>query len=110
MTHEELIEKGYHEYKPTPYEHQGVERVYQKCFRDNKGKKYFIDVKKWEDMFHPYTHELIPGGYEYETQLYKKGTHDPFNITFLSHWDIENVEEFVENLFQSGVLDYYEEF
>lgn len=108
LSPELLKEKGYKEYRKTPFEHNGVEHVYQKCFCDDHGKKYFIDVKKWEDMCHPYTGDIIPGGYEYELQLYQKGTHNAINMLFFNSWELDAVETFVENMFQTGVLDYYE--
>ena len=108
MTHEELIERGYMEYRKSPFDHDGVEHVYQKCFSDERGKRYFLNVHKWADMTHPHTKETIPGGYEFETQLYQKGTHEPINLLFLSSWKLEDAEAFVERLFANDMLDYYE--
>lgn len=64
-----LLEHGYVEYRKSPFESENVEKVYQKCFWDNHGRKYFLDVKKWEDFKHPHTGKKFPGGYEFETQL-----------------------------------------
>lgn len=49
-----------------------------------------------------------PFQYTYSCQLYKKDTHAPVNMEFFSDWTIEQVEKFVEKLFQNGELDYYE--
>jgi len=94
-------------YKPTPFDSDGVETRFQKCFVDELGKKYFIDIVKWQPM------ELNNGNrygatYEYETQFYKKGTHDAVNIEFICSWSIEDVEDYLEKLFETGLFEHYE--
>lgn len=108
MTDEYILSKGYHEYKPTHFDSPGVEKRFQKRFDDDKGKKYFIDIKKWEPITHPHTGEVFDLGYECETQMYKKDTHDAVNFDFLSSWDLDSVEEFMEKQFATGMFDYYE--
>lgn len=105
-----LLEHGYVEYRKSPFESENVEKVYQKCFWDNHGRKYFLDVKKWEDFKHPHTGKKFPGGYEFETQLYEKGSHNPVNLLFLSGWSLDAVEAFVAKMFDADLLDYYENY
>ena len=52
--------------------------------------------------------ELEKYKYEYSVQLYRKETHEPIDMLFHCGWELGRVEEFVENMFQSGTLDYYE--
>lgn len=79
---------------------------------DKNGKKYFIDVHKISNEWMPESQKrqerYKPFYYEYSCQLYKKNTHAAVNMEFFSDWTIEQVEDFVEKLFQSGGLDYYE--
>lgn len=100
-----LVPKGFYEYKPTPFHKDTVKTCFQKRYDDDKGKKYFIDVDIWDYSWS----DRIPENYipEIRCQLYQTGTHDAFNITFIS-WEIGQAEEFVENMFQSGVIEHYE--
>ena len=107
MTDKELIERGYKEYPPTAIHSRGIEKCFQKRFDDKDGKKYFIDVNKWSPWTHPHTNEVWGPNYEYETQLYQKGTHNAVNLTFHSSWNIEDVEKMVETIFQNG-MEHYE--
>ena len=110
MIESDILNAGYHEYDPTPIDHEDIDKRYQKRFDDKIGKKYFIDIIHWKPIRHPHTGEWYGGGYEFETQLYKKGTHEPINMTFFSGWDIDSVEKFISDMFDTGILDYYEEF
>lgn len=85
---------------------------FQKRFDDEIGKKYFIDVHKhsndfmqeWDkqqEWYYQYS-------YEYSCQLYKKKSHAAVNMDFFNDWSLEEVENFVEDLFKLGKLDYYE--
>lgn len=111
MTDRDLIERGYKEYPPThPFHSTGVEKFFQKCFRDDKGKRYYLNVNKWRTLTHPHTGETIGPNYEFSVQLYQKGTHNPINLLFHSNWDIDAVEKHMKVLFLSGEYDYYELF
>ena len=109
MTDQEILERGYHEYRPTPFHSDGIEKCFQKRFRDKNGNtRYFIDVNKWKGWKHPHTGEIISDGYEYSLQMYQKETHNPVDLLFHNDWDLEDVENFVEAMFQTGWFDYYE--
>lgn len=112
LTDEYFINRGYNKYDKTPLDTESVMYNFQKRFNDENGKKYFIDIHKFDNSW---TKEKYANqswyksySYEYSCQLYKKDTHDALDIDFHSSWTIEQVEEFVEKLFQSGELDYYE--
>lgn len=99
-----MTDRGYKEFEPTRFHSAGIRRCFQKRFDDDTGKRYFIDVHEWE----PFSgcENVVP--YEYEIQLYQKGTHNPINLLFFAGWDLDSVEEHVKNMFESGMYDYYE--
>ena len=105
-----LEDRGYKRYSPSVIDGEGVTDCFQKRFDDEKGKKYFINVKRWDfSRFSIFQSVPDPISYPADVQLYKKGTHAAMNIEFFSDWKIEDVEEHVEWLFNSGRFDYYEE-
>lgn len=106
MTKELLLEKGFNEYKPTQFDSSSCDECWQKCYKDETGKKYFLDVKHY-NMTHPTTKEFI-GGYEIESQIYLKGSHDAINIKFLND-SIEDAENFVNKLFKYNLIENYED-
>jgi len=108
VTDEYLVERGYKEYAPGPWDHDGVEKRFQKRFDDEVGKRYFIDVVKWKPFKHPHTGETFGPDYTYETQMYKKKTHDAVNFEFHSSWKLEDVEDFMRKQFSTWLYDYYE--
>ena len=113
-TDEYFLERGYYKYDRTPFQSDMIMYNFQKRFDDNKGKKYFIDIHKisneWMTESCKQQEWYKPFQYDYSCQLYKKDSHAPVNMEFFSDWMIEQVEEFVERLFQNGELDYYEKY
>ena len=110
MTDKELIALGFKEYPPTRFDSDGIEGCFQKRYDDDKGKKYFININKWKEWRHPHTNEVEPPNYEYTSQLYKKNGHDPLNLLFHSSWTLEDVEKYMEALWNTGLFEHYEEF
>lgn len=112
-TDEYFFNLGYKKYDKSQFDSDITIYNFQKRFDDEKGKKYFIDVHKvsneWFSVSEKNKERYVPYSYTYSCQLYKKDTHAPVNMEFFSDWTIEQVEEFVERLFQNGELDYYEE-
>lgn len=108
MKEKYILEKGYKEFKPTQIHSDRTSKCFQRRFDDDIGKKYFININKndWKGLLHKEVEDSYI--YEYEVQLYSKDTHDAINMLFHSSWTLDQVEEFVENMFQSGTLDYYE--
>lgn len=104
----ELKEKNFHEYKPSSIESPSVDKCWQKRYDDEQGnKRYFLDVKHYK-LRHP-TLGTDLSGYEVYTQLYMKGSHNAFNINFLDGTTITEAEQFIDELFESGKLDNYED-
>jgi hypothetical protein len=88
-----------------------METHFQKRYDDEIGKRYFITINKWRAFRHPYTGEEFPATYEYSVQLYKKdGRHDVKAVDFLFHstWSVDEVEEYMNKLFETGLFEYYE--
>lgn len=106
MTDVEIINAGYKEYKPTPFHSEAVTKCFQKRFDDDYGKKYFIDINKWEFPPHPHTGELMPVSYEFGAQI--EFNDKPINFTLFSGWEIEDAEKWVEDMWQNMNGDYYE--
>lgn len=104
-----IIEKGYYEFSPPATKPDSVVRAFQKRFDDETGKKYFITVYKW-DWSRFYREDMPIFSYEIETQLYKKDSHYPIDLTFFSGWNIDEVEEHLEKMWNTEDYDYYEEF
>ena len=97
-----FIDKGFHRYEKTEFQNDGIDYNFQKRYDDEIGKKYFLDVAKWNwKEFH--RSELPDYSYEISCQLYKKDDHKAVDIQFHSDWDLEEVEDFVEFLFQNGL-------
>ena len=108
ITDEKILQAGYKEYDPPSIHREYVTKFFQKCFSDGVGKKYYIDIKRWDFPPHPYTGEPTPTFYEFEVQF---NTEDDrvMDLTLFSRgWTIENAEEFVEEMWQKMNLRYYE--
>lgn len=112
MTDNDFLSKGFKQFPITPIiDPDGMETHFQKRYDDEIGKKYFITVNKWKSYTHPYTRETFPPTYEYDVQLYQKGgryTAKAIDLLFHSTWTIEEVENYMEKLFQTGLFEYYE--
>ena len=112
MTDQYLIEKGFHQFRPTPrLDPERIETKFQKRYDDIFGKKYFITINKWGEFKHPYTGEVFPASYEYDVQLHKKDDREnakAVDLLFHSTWGLEEVEEYMEKLFDTGLFEYYE--
>lgn len=111
-TDEYFINRGYEKWDRYNLQPDIVMCNFQKRFDDEVGKKYFIDVQKishdWMPDHLKSTDSYTLYEYTYSCQVYKKDTHAALNMEFFSDWSIEQVEEFIERLFQNGELDYYE--
>lgn len=111
MSDDDLLEKGYIKFKPSKFDSDNVEVLFQKRFDDDIGKKYFITVKKWKAWKHPYTLETFPSVYEYNIQMYKKGNRDlALDLLFHSSWNLIDVEKYTDELWNTGLFEYYELF
>ena len=53
ITDEYIKEHGFKEYNPTRFDNDSVILRFQKRYDDNFGKKYFIDILKWDNSYVP---------------------------------------------------------
>lgn len=100
-----LVPLGFHEYSPTRFDSSGVCICFQKRYDDERGKKYFLNAKVYDFTFTDKVRENYH--ISFSCQLYQKGTHDALNIEFID-WNIDQIEKFVDNLFDTGMLEHYE--
>ena len=97
----EIEDKGYKKFKNN---FKGNVRSFQKIFDDDNGKRYFINA-------HLYIHqskadyELI---WEYESCLYKDGSKEPIKMLFYNGWTLEEAEDYMGQLWETELFDYYE--
>lgn len=106
-----LKEHGFHEYKPTQFDSNSVVLRFQKRYDDDFGKKYFIDVLKWDNSYVPYDRRdkwWKQYSYTYETQITLFKDRKALNFEFFSDWTLEQVEKFMEDLFDRMKVNYYE--
>ena len=110
MTDKELIYRGYKPFKPGPFDDECITQGFQKAIRDeNDDRKYFITFKKWDFSRYDKVKELNDCvSYEGDTQLAYKKNGEFMNITFLHGWEAEEVEEFLDNLFSTGLFEKYD--
>lgn len=101
MTDQELLERGYTKYPPWRPNKEFCECLFQKRFDDERGKKYFINVDKWD-------FRSAGGNISYEGNVQMSTRDDDLTLTMTFHdWPIEKIEEFTEWLWQQK-FDYYE--
>lgn len=110
ITDKFLLDKGFKQFPPSWLDSDNVETCFQKRYDDDDGKKYFITIRKWKEWIHPTTHEKHPPAYEFMVQLYQKDTHNALDLTFHDDWFLEDVEKYLETLFETEMFDYYEKF
>lgn len=112
MNDEYLLERGYKEYKPTPYlDNDSIVAKFQKRFDDDFGKKYFIDISKWSHDYVPTWRRdkwWEPFSYEYDLYVTMFEEDKPIYLKFGTSWTLEEVENFAENFFNKMEPNYYE--
>lgn len=107
MTNQEFLDAGYARFNPPPYE-DCITDMYQKCIYDeNRNKKYFITVERWD--YTPVSNgRKIPVHYNFSVQFqYKLGGTVQMDC-FSEGWTVEKVEEYFEYIFGTGIFEYYE--
>ena len=110
MEDKELLEKGYYQFEPSSLDNENIIACFQKCIKDEFGKKYFIDIKKWQGFKHPTTHELFDPSYEFEVYFTDKETDCPVKILLYAGWSVDDVEDRAEKLWQTDLWKYYERY
>jgi len=108
ITKEELLEAGYREYPPCRITQQYAQAAYQKCFRDNDAKHYFINFAYYE---HSHCGELHKA-WSVDTQFNLASNDVAFNVVYLCENDntLEEVETFFKNVYERMECRPYETF
>lgn len=108
MNDKYLLEHGYKQYNPTSFNSNSIVLMFQKCFKNDKGKKYFINVLKHSLNYLP-TRDLWESySYTYEVQVTFTEQEKPLNLEFFSDWTLEEVENFMEDFFKKMNPNHYE--
>ena len=114
-----LRDRGYKEYKPSLSDPEIVVARFQARFDDNDGKKFYINVLKYDMSFIP-TNQRPAGwqqfSYEYDIHMdVPVGQDDTGDVKyktirlhFHSDWNVEEVEAFADNFFKREKADYSE--
>ena len=107
-TDERLIELGFKKYNTNGSLYDAKKHLFQKRYMNDAGDTlYFLDVYKWDWSF---AADRVPDQYTYQitTQLYQKGTHEAINIEFGVGMTIEDAEQFIDTMFDTGMVEPYE--
>lgn len=106
---ERLIRKGFKEYSRSRFDSPYVKRAFQKRILDDEGnRKYFVDVLMYEAIRDPRANKSWGPNFELRAQLYKKGSHKPIDLLFHASWDEDSVEQFINRMFEAGLLENYD--
>ena len=107
-TDEELLSKGFSKYDRYSLQNDSIMYNFQKRYRNEEGDTlFFLDVQKWDFSWAKVpVHQMYT--YEITAQLYRKGDHEFFDITFGAGYTVEEAEEFIFNLFKMGMIEPYE--
>ena len=107
ITDEYIKEHGFKEYNPTRFDNDSVILRFQKRYDDDFGKKYFIDILKWDNSYVPADRRdkwWKPYSYTYETQITMFKDCKALNFEFFSDWTLEQVEKFMEEMQIANVI------
>lgn len=108
ITADTLIQNGYKKWKNV-WNGEYCPWLYQKCVYDEDGsKKYFINVKEWDFSMYERDPNMKKPSYETEVQLTKKDNNNAINLLLLSGWSLEDMEKFIEDMWQLGWFKLYE--
>lgn len=105
MKIEDIEKADYKIYEPSKLDGDCVTCLYQKRFTDEVGIKYFITINKWD-----YSRYKIdePIRYESHIQYYYTKDRKALDVTFHWDWELAEVEEFAEKIWNDNNFEYYE--
>lgn len=112
MNDEYLINLGYKQFEPIKYfDSDIVVSRFQKCFKDDFGKKYFINVIKYQNDYIPPSHRTYgwqPYSYEYEMHITMYEDEKSLDLKFGIDWELNDIEKFAYDFFDKMKPNYYE--
>ena len=107
MTKQELLDAGYKRQEPDSYEKQGCATdLFQKCVKDDVGKRYFINVRRWD--FSIYSHRPEDNNRFEATVQFDRKDGIVINLDILNPESVEEVEKVYAEAWETGVYEYYE--
>ena len=107
MINQDLIDAGYKRWEPAPYEKENcVTDLFQKCITDDVGKKYFINVKRWD--FSIYSGRPEDSNRFEATVQFDRKDDITINLDILNPKSVEEVEKVYAEAWETGVYKYYE--
>ena len=110
LTNQDFIDAGYTRWRPSPF-YECVTDLLQKCVTDEYGKRYYINVNRWDFSRYERSNRTNVN-YESTVQFtLKNGAY--INIDGLhvgTDWTIEEMEKFYAELWDTGKFKYYEVF
>ena len=104
VTIEQLVSKGYKRYEST-LPKEGQKYTYHKRFKDENGVKYFITFDLYQMPSNaPFKYLLAP------MVQFQNTRHDTVNVSFTHNKGVDDIENYVEELFKFYDKPYYEMF
>lgn len=109
MTKEDLINAGYTRYDPPRFK-DCVTDIFQKCIKDDIGKRYFITVERWDYSGISAQGAAISPHFQWWNQMTYKSNGETVEIECFHGWSIEDAEKFYADLWRTGWFKYYERY
>lgn len=108
MTKDTLIKAGYQRWQPSAIDNECVTDLFEKCIKDNVGKRYFIHIRRWD--FSRYEPTPTPPRYEATVQ-FELNNGDTIDVEYLcGDWSIEDLEKFYADMWNLGWFKYHERY
>lgn len=108
ITKEELISAGYRAFTQRNYK-EFTNSFWQKCFRDSKGRKYYITIAEYDNTKFPEIAK-ISGDYSYSPDCQFISSGVTFNVEMLQPESAQQMEDFFDKLWYNLGCDYYEKY
>lgn len=106
ITRESLLEHGYKAFTQKSIK-EYTDQHYQKCIRDERGKKYYITVSEWDNRQYQDRFKIDDFSYEPDVQ-FTDANGTTFNVEMLSPKSVGEMEKFFDSLWYAMCCEYYE--
>ena len=106
-----LEEKEYKKYPAGRTDPESVIALFQKRFDDDQGIKYFVDIHEYSFENFPEVPPQVQDNYRFEGELSftLKSNGKPVDIKCFIGWTLDEIEQYAEDLWKSGMYEFYEE-
>ena len=99
--------RGYKKYPREPHDYPEIVHMYYKRFKGDHCIKYFIAAHLWELSTDKNGNPVRM--YEYTVYFNQKGKHCSLRLFFYAGWTLDDVEEYCDKMYNSGLFEPYEE-